>query len=87
LLLQLTTTGKTMANIKRRIGQHNRKVARVDRVGPGGVNRQDARARKAGEAGAGREAVRRVGEYKRGRVDSSDGNNALINRRSQENLK
>ncbi|RLA58211.1 MAG: hypothetical protein DRQ89_15610 [Epsilonproteobacteria bacterium] len=63
------------------------KLKRFDRVGASGVNRQDARARAAGEAGAAREAVKRVGEYKRGRVDPADGNNDTINRKSQENLK
>lgn len=60
---------------------------RINAVGQSGVAAQDARAKAAGDSGAGREAVRRVGEYKRGRVDPADGNNDTINRRSQENLK
>jgi hypothetical protein len=64
-----------------------KKLQRADRVGGRGVNRQNARARAAGAAGAAREATRRVGEYKRGKVNKSDGTNDSINRRSQENLK
>ncbi len=60
--------------------------ARVGAVGLGGVQKQDARAKKAGPAGAAKEAVKRVGEYKRGKVDKADGNNTYINRKSQENL-
>lgn len=66
--------------------KRRQQMARIDLVGSDGVNIQDARERTAGEAGAAKEAVRRVGEYKRGSVDPSDGNNDLINRRSQENL-
>lgn len=74
-------------NAKDSIRAARNRPKRADLVGPAGVNRQDARARAAGEAGAAREAVKRVGEYKRGRVDPADGNNDTINRRSQENLK
>ena len=73
--------------LKEQINLRKRKVARAERVGGAGVNYQDARAAKAGEAGAAREAAKRVGEYKRGKVDKSDGGNDYINRRSQENLK
>lgn len=76
-----------MASLKHKIRQHRQKPSRVAAVGLDGVNRQDARAKKAGPSGAAREAVRRVGEYKRGRVDPADGNNDTINRKSQENLK
>jgi len=65
---------------------NKRKVQRSERVGDSGVNTQDWRATQAGEAGAAREAVKRVGEYKRGRVDPSDGNNDTMNRRSVEKL-
>ena len=76
-----------MKTFKDSMRAHRNKRKRVELVGTDGVNRQDARARKAGEAGAAREAVRRVGEYTRGRVDPADGNNDTINRKSQENLK
>lgn len=75
-----------MANLERGFKKNRQKLARADRVGTDGINRQDARARAAGESGAAKEAVKRVGEYKKGRVDPADGNNELINRRSQENL-
>jgi len=68
------------------IQSRKRTLARAELVGGAGVNTQDARAKEAGESGAAREAVRRVGEYKRGRVDPADGNNEVINRRSQEDL-
>jgi hypothetical protein len=69
------------------IRRQKNKQKRVDLVGGAGVNRQDARERAAGEAGAAREAVKRVGEYRRGRVDPADGNNDTINRKSVERLK
>jgi len=72
---------------KESIVAHRVRPRRVELVGSDGVNIQDARARKAGDAGAGREAAKRVGEYRRGRVDPADGNNDTINRKSQENLK
>ena len=64
---------------------YRNKVERSERVGDEGVNIQNRRAEQAGEAGAAREAVKRVGEYKRGKVDKADGNNEYINRRNQEN--
>ena len=76
-----------MANLRDKISQRKRLVSRVDRVGSRGVNIQDARARAAGAGSTAREASRRVGEYKRGKVDKSDGTNEYINRKSQENLK
>lgn len=73
-------------NLKDLAELNKRKVARAERIGSGGVNKQNARAKTAGDAGMAREAVKRVGEYKRGRVDKSDGLNDYINRRSQEDL-
>lgn len=63
--------------------RRKRLINRVERVGSQGVNIQDSRPNPESS----KETIRRVGEYKRGRVDPSDGNNDLINRRSQENLK
>ena len=76
-----------MANLRDAINKRRRLGERINAVGQSGVAAQDARAKKAGPKAAGREAVKRVGEYKRGKVDPADGNNDLINRRSQENLK
>jgi len=64
-----------------------RKLKRAELVGGRGVNIQNRRAEKAGPAGAAKEAVRRVGEYKSGKVDKSLGTNEYINRKTQENLK
>ena len=74
-------------NLKDLAQLNKRKVARAERVGSGGVNTQNARAKAAGPAGAAKEAVRRVGEYKSGKVDKSLGTNEYINRKTQENLK
>ena len=76
-----------MASLKDKIRRRQQLPKRVAAVGLTGTQQQDARAKKAGPKGAAREAVRRVGEYRRGRVDPADGNNDTINRRSQENLK
>jgi hypothetical protein len=73
-------------NLKDLAQLNKRKVARAERVGSAGINKQNARAKAAGPAGAAREAVKRVGEYKRGKVDKADGMNDYINRRKQENL-
>jgi hypothetical protein len=64
-----------------------RKLKRAELVGGRGVTIQNRRAEKAGPKGAAKEAVRRVGEYKTGKVDKSLGTNEYINRRRQENLK
>ena len=76
-----------MASLRDSIKRHKQKVARVDRVGTAGVNFQDARARAAGEAGAASQAVKRVGEYKKGKVDKTSGETIELNRRNQENFK
>ena len=57
-------------------------IARVDLVGTDGVNIQNRRP----NYDSAKAAIKRVSEYKKGRVDPSDGTNDLINRRSQENL-
>jgi hypothetical protein len=74
-----------MGSLTDKIKARRRLPARIAAVGQAGVNTQDKRAKAAGAAGAGREAVKRVGEYKRGKVDKSDGNNTYINRRKQDN--
>ena len=70
------------------IRRQKNKQKRVDRVGTAGVNTQNRRERNAStDKQRTVETVRRVGEYRRGKVDPSDGNNDTINRKSQENLK
>lgn len=76
-----------MTSLRQKIKDRRRLQARIHAVGQTGVALQDARAKAAGPEGASREAVKRVGEYRRGKVDPADGNNDLINRKSQENLK
>ena len=62
--------------------KRQQQMARVDRVGPDGVNVQNSRP----NYDSAKEAVRRVGEYKRGRVDKASGDTIAMNRRKQENL-
>jgi hypothetical protein len=59
-----------MASLKDKIKARKRLPARVFAVGQAGVNTQDKRAKAAGAKGAAKEAVRRVGEYRRGKVSS-----------------
>jgi hypothetical protein len=75
-----------MASLRDAIKKRKRLGERVNAVGPGGVIAQDKRAKAAGPSAAGREAVKRVGEYKRGKVDKSSGDTLALNRRKQENL-
>ena len=76
-----------MGNLRDAIKKRKQLGNRMAAVGLSGVKHQDARAKAAGAAGAAREAVKRVGEYKRGKIDKANGNNSYINRKSQENLK
>jgi hypothetical protein len=59
-----------MASLKDRIKARKQYPNRVFAVGLSGVKQQDKRAKAAGAKGAAKEAVRRVGEYKRGKVSS-----------------
>jgi hypothetical protein len=59
-----------MASLKDKIKARKQYPKRVFAVGLSGVQKQDKRAKAAGASGAAKEAVRRVGEYKRGKVSS-----------------
>jgi hypothetical protein len=76
-----------MASLSDKIKARRRLPARINAVGQSGILAQDKRAKRAGPENAGKQAIKRVGEYKRGRVDKASGDTIALNRRSQENLK
>jgi hypothetical protein len=57
--------------LRQKIKWNNRKMDRIDKVGTDGVNAQDTRARAAGDSPKAltRQAIKRVGEYKKGKVE------------------